>query len=55
MAVILLMYAPVRFGFDFLRAPDVRFADSRYLGLTPAQYGVIALFFVGVVAAAESP
>ncbi len=48
MAVILLMYAPVRFGFDFLRAPDVRFADSRYLGLTPAQYGVIVLFFAGV-------
>jgi phosphatidylglycerol:prolipoprotein diacylglycerol transferase len=37
-----LAYGPVRFGFDFLRV-----ADERYLGLTPAQYGAIALFAVG--------
>ncbi|GIW71230.1 MAG: prolipoprotein diacylglyceryl transferase [Planctomycetota bacterium] len=30
-----LLYAPVRFGLDFLRLPEV---DARYFGLTPAQY-----------------
>ena len=32
-----LMYAPVRFGLDFLRATDVALPDQRYAGLTPAQ------------------
>jgi phosphatidylglycerol:prolipoprotein diacylglycerol transferase len=38
-----LTYAPVRFVLDFLRNDDLGHQDARYLGLTPAQYGVIAM------------
>ena len=38
----LVGYAGVRFGMDFLRI-----IDTRYLGLTPAQYGCIAFTFIG--------
>jgi len=41
-------YAPIRFVLDFLRATDVHGADPRYFGLTPAQYGAIATFVVGL-------
>ncbi|MDF1565127.1 MAG: prolipoprotein diacylglyceryl transferase [Deltaproteobacteria bacterium] len=45
-------YAPVRFGLDFLRAEDLeslgKRSDIRFLGLTPAQYGAIALLGLGV-------
>jgi phosphatidylglycerol:prolipoprotein diacylglycerol transferase len=37
-AAVSLLYAPVRFALDFLRI-----TDPRYMGLTPAQYGAIAL------------
>ncbi len=40
---ILIAYAPARFGLDFLRAVDVRYA-----GLTPGQYGAILLFAIGL-------
>jgi phosphatidylglycerol---prolipoprotein diacylglyceryl transferase len=44
-----LLYAPVRFGLDFLRAgEDLRGGDPRYLGLTPAQYVAIALTALGL-------
>ena len=43
-----LMYAPVRFGLDFLRATDVSLPDQRYAGLTPAQWACIACLAVGV-------
>jgi phosphatidylglycerol:prolipoprotein diacylglycerol transferase len=46
--LLTLLYAPVRFGFDFLRAIDVQGADPRYFGLTPAQYGSLAVLVVGV-------
>ena len=46
-AVWCLLYAPARFGMDFLRATDVALADPRYSGLTPAQYVCIGLFAVG--------
>jgi phosphatidylglycerol:prolipoprotein diacylglycerol transferase len=36
-------YAPIRFGFDFLRT-----RDARYFALTPAQWGAIGLFAVGI-------
>lgn len=49
MATILVSYAPLRFGLDFLRATDRAFVDARYLGLTPAQYGVMIMFASGVV------
>lgn len=42
-------YAPVRFALDFLRARDVRDADPRHFGLTPAQWLAIAMFAAGVV------
>jgi phosphatidylglycerol---prolipoprotein diacylglyceryl transferase len=43
-----VMYAPVRFGLDFLRATDVARPDERYAGLTPAQYACLATFAVGI-------
>jgi len=42
LAWIPLLYAPVRFGLDFLRTRDVR-----YLGLTPGQYVAIGLLLLG--------
>jgi len=41
-------YAPVRFAFDFLRATDVPEPDPRYAGLTPAQWGCIAVACAGI-------
>lgn len=43
-----MAYAPTRFALDFLRAQDVRDADPRHLGLTPAQWLCFLLFAVGV-------
>jgi phosphatidylglycerol:prolipoprotein diacylglycerol transferase len=43
-----LAYAPVRFAMDFLRNPANENGDTRYAGLTPAQYGCIGLFLFGV-------
>lgn len=45
---ILLVYAPIRFGLEFLRTADVR-----YFGLTPGQYGSMLLFGVGVALVAR--
>jgi phosphatidylglycerol:prolipoprotein diacylglycerol transferase len=42
-----LLYAPARFGFDFLRATDVARPDERYAGLTPAQWACIATAALG--------
>ena len=42
-------YAPIRFGLDFLRNTDLRGADVRFLGLTPAQYGSLLFLMCGVV------
>jgi phosphatidylglycerol:prolipoprotein diacylglycerol transferase len=43
LGLVALLYAPVRFGLDFLRKVDVR-----YFGLTPGQYGSLALLVVGI-------
>jgi len=43
------MYAPIRFILDFLRNTDLSGADVRWLGLTPAQYGSLAMFIAGLV------
>ena len=51
--VIALLYAPARFLADFLRNTDLPGADARYLGLTPAQYGCVALAAIAVVLARE--
>jgi prolipoprotein diacylglyceryltransferase len=48
MGLICVLYAPIRFFLDFLRAEPVDQGDIRYLGLTPGQYGSIALFLTGV-------
>lgn len=49
MAVLPLLYAPVRFGLDFLRATDVPGADPRlYLGLTPGHFGALLLLLTGL-------
>lgn len=42
--LLALVYAPIRFAFDFLRIIDVR-----YFGLTPGQWGSIALAIVGLL------
>lgn len=39
------IYGPSRLAMDYFRNPSV---DTRYLGLTPAQYGSIALFAIGL-------
>lgn len=41
--LLAVLYAPVRFALDFMRKVDVRYA-----GLTPGQWGSIALLFVGI-------
>lgn len=46
--LVALMYAPARFGLDFLRVPVELGGDIRYLGLTPAQYFSIGIFGVGL-------
>jgi phosphatidylglycerol:prolipoprotein diacylglycerol transferase len=43
-ALLAIVYAPVRFLFDFLRKNDVR-----YGGLTPGQWGALTLIVIGVV------
>jgi phosphatidylglycerol:prolipoprotein diacylglycerol transferase len=43
-----VMYAPVRFGLDFLRATDVARPDQRYAGLTPAQWACLATLGLGL-------
>jgi phosphatidylglycerol:prolipoprotein diacylglycerol transferase len=42
-------YAPVRFGLDFLRNTDLKGADVRLMGLTPAQYGSLLFLLAGIV------
>ncbi len=42
-----ILYAPVRFGLDFLRATDLEQSDARYFGLTPGHYSAIALLVAG--------
>ena len=47
-AVLPIVYAPVRFGLDFLRLDDPAGGDLRYGSLTPAQWACIGLFFAGL-------
>lgn len=44
LAFAMFAYAPVRFGLDFLRQDDVRYA-----GLTPGQYGAVMLLAAGII------
>lgn len=47
LALVGILYAPIRFGLDFLRAPAADGGDLRYFGLTPGHYGSILLLGVG--------
>jgi phosphatidylglycerol:prolipoprotein diacylglycerol transferase len=42
-AMLAMLYAPVRFGFDYLRV-----ADAKYLGFTPGQFFSVAIFALGL-------
>lgn len=48
LALFAIAYAPVRFVLDFLRNNDLSHQDARYLQLTPAQYGMVVMFFAGI-------
>ena len=50
-ALFAALYAPARFLFDFLRNDDLGGADVRWVGLTPAQWGMIVMFLAGAVVA----
>jgi phosphatidylglycerol:prolipoprotein diacylglycerol transferase len=43
-----VMYAPIRFLSDFLRNTDLKNADVRWAGLTPAQWGTMVMFGAGL-------
>jgi phosphatidylglycerol:prolipoprotein diacylglycerol transferase len=43
--LICLLYGPTRLFMDVFRHPDT---DARYFGLTPAQYGSMLIFLIGV-------
>jgi phosphatidylglycerol---prolipoprotein diacylglyceryl transferase len=49
LGIMCTYYAPVRFGLDFLRAQDVRDADPRHFGLTPAQWLAMGLLTTGLI------
>lgn len=49
--LLCLLYAPVRFILDSLRATDLFGADARYFGLTPAQYSSIGIFIAAIILA----
>ncbi len=46
--VLAVVYAPIRFGLDFLRNTDLDNMDARWGGLTPAQWGCFAMFVGGL-------
>jgi len=48
LAVVLMYYGVVRFVLDFFRAQDIAQADTRYLGLTPAQYFSMVAVVLGL-------
>jgi len=48
-ALMLLLYSPARFLFDYLRETPLRGGDKRYLGLTPGQYFAVAMVLVAIV------
>lgn len=48
LALFAAMYAPARFIFDFLRNSDLKNADVRWAGLTPAQWGMLVLTIAAI-------
>jgi len=53
LAALPLLYAPVRFFLDYLRAGPEDGGDVRYGGLTPGQWGCIVLAIAGLAVAAR--
>jgi len=51
LALVPILYAPVRFGLDFLRATDIPSHDPRILGLTPGHFGAAILLGAGSLVA----
>ncbi len=51
LALLPLLYAPVRFCLDFLRVAPQQGGDVRNAGLTPAQWASIAMLLIGVAMA----
>lgn len=47
-SILFMYYGVLRFILDFFRAMDLAGADTRYFGLTPAQYGGILLLALGI-------
>lgn len=47
-ALLPMLYTPIRFFLDFLRATDVSNPDVRWYGLTPAQYAAIGFFLFSI-------
>ncbi|MGB8329610.1 MAG: prolipoprotein diacylglyceryl transferase family protein, partial [Polyangiales bacterium] len=47
-ALLPLVYAPVRFLLDFLRATPLEGGDARYAGLTPAQWSSVLMVGIGL-------
>jgi phosphatidylglycerol:prolipoprotein diacylglycerol transferase len=50
LAIASLVYAPARFALDFLRADVAAGGDTRYAGLTPAQWACFILLALGMFA-----
>lgn len=48
-SITIIYYTTTRFFLDFLRATDLPNSDPRYFGLTPAQYGSILFFILGII------
>ncbi len=55
LGLLAVLYGCARFLLDFLRASDVAYADGRYAGLTPAQYGSVLLVAWGAWRLARRP
>ena len=49
LTLVPLLYGPVRFALDFLRATPIDGGDVRYFGLTPGHYASLLLTLIGCV------
>ncbi len=47
-ALLPILYAPVRFFLDFLRAAPIEGGDIRYAGMTPAQWSSLVMMSIGL-------
>ena len=51
MAFVPIVYAPIRFGLDFLREGPEHGGDVRYLDLTPGHYYAVGMLIAGILVA----